>query len=74
MLEVFKFYISLISKLVSELWGKVEITKNVNYLSLFMASIVLVTFISILKLSLVSNGINTYRQYKASRDKKDRKR
>lgn len=71
MLEVFKFYISLISKLITELWGKVEITKNVNYLSLFMASIVLVTFISILKLSIVSNGINTYRQYKASRDKKD---
>lgn len=71
MLEVFKFYISLISRLITELWGKVEITKNVNYLSLFMASIVLVTFISILKLSIVSNGINTYRQYKSSRDKKN---
>mgnify|MGYP004552585949 FL=1 len=73
MLEIFKFYINLISKLIAELWGNFKITDNVNYLSFFIASIVLVVFISILKLSIASNGINTYKQYKASQDKKENK-
>ena len=73
MLEIFKFYINLISKLITELWGKFKITDNVNYLSFFIASIVLVVFISILKLSIASNGINIYKQYKASQDKKENK-
>lgn len=73
MLEIFKFYINLISKLIAELWGNFKITDNVNYLSFFIASIVLVVFISILKISIASNGINTYKQYKASQDKKENK-
>ena len=73
MLDVIKFYFDLIGNLMSEIWGNFQLTSNVNYLQFFIAVILLLTFISVLKFGFGSNGISEFKQYSRNRELREAK-
>ena len=75
MLDVIKFYFELIGNLMSQIWGNFQLTSNVNYLQFFMAVIIIISFIAVLRFGFGSNGISEFKQYsrnKAEREAKHR--
>lgn len=77
MLDVIKFYFELIGNLMSQIWGNFQLTPKVNYLQFFMAVIIIISFIAVLRFGFGSNGISEFKQYsrnKAEREAKHRYR
>ena len=73
MLDVVKFYFDLIGQLMSEIWGNFHLTSNVSYLEFFIAVILIITFISILKFGFGSNGISEFKQYSREKELREAK-
>lgn len=75
MLDVIKFYFDLIGNLMSQIWGNFQLTSNVNYLQFFIAVVIIISFIAVLRFGFGSNGISEFKQYsrnKAEREAKHR--
>lgn len=75
MIEVIEFYFDLIGNLMSEIWGSFQITEDVNFLQFFIAVIIIISFIAVLRFGFGSNGISEFKQYarnKAEREAKHR--
>ena len=70
MLDVIKFYFDLIGNLMSQIWGNFQLTSNVNYLQFFIAVVIIISFIAVLRFGFGSNGISEFKQY--SRNKSER--
>lgn len=69
MLEIFKFYVVTIKDMLERLWGGFQLTDNVNYLQFFVASWLVIVFISLLRFRVSSGGFEAFKQY--SRDRKE---
>ncbi|HIS38809.1 MAG TPA: hypothetical protein IAB45_04785 [Candidatus Onthousia faecavium] len=69
MLDVIKFYFDLIGELISQLWGNFQLTENVNFLQFFVAIIIILTFISVLRFGFGSNGISEFKQFSRNKEK-----
>lgn len=67
MLDVIKFYFELIGNLISEIWGNFHISDNVSYLQFFIAIIIIISFIALLRFGFGSNGISEFKQFSNSR-------
>ena len=70
MIEIIKFYFELIGNLMTNIWGKIQLTSNVNYLQFFIAIIVIISFISLLRFGFGNNGISEFKQFSRSRENK----
>lgn len=69
LLDVIKFYFDLIGELISQLWGNFQLTENVNFLQFFVAIIIILTFISVLRFGFGSNGISEFKQFSRNKEK-----
>ena len=69
MLDVIKFYFDLIGDLISQLWGNFQLTENVNFLQFFVAIIIILSFISVLRFGFGSNGISEFKQFSRNKEK-----
>ncbi len=70
MLEIFKFYADLIGQLLSKIWGSFQITDKVNYLQFFVAILIVITFIKLLKFQFEDHGINAIKRYHRNQNSK----
>lgn len=73
MLDVIKFYFELIGSLMSQIWGNFHITSNVNYLQFFIAVVIIISFIALLRFGFGSNGISEFKQYSRNKELKEAK-
>ena len=73
MLDVIKFYFDLIAKLMSDIWGSFQITENVNFLQFFIAIIIIISFIAVLRFGFGSNGISEFKQYSRNKELREAK-
>lgn len=73
MLDVIKFYFDLIGKLMSDIWGSFQITENVNFLQFFIAIIIIISFIAVLRFGFGSNGISEFKQYSRNKELRESK-
>ena len=69
LLDVIKFYFDLIGDLISKLWGNFQLTENVNFLQFFVAIIIILSFISVLRFGFGSNGISEFKQFSRNKEK-----
>ena len=69
LLDVIKFYFDLIGDLISQLWGNFQLTENVNFLQFFVAIIIILSFISVLRFGFGSNGISEFKQFSRNNEK-----
>ena len=69
LLDVIKFYFDLIGDLISQLWGNFQLTENVNFLQFFVAIIIILSFISVLRFGFGSNGISEFKQFSRNKEK-----
>lgn len=73
MLDVIKFYFDLIGKLMSDIWGSFHITENVTFLQFFIAVIIIISFIAVLRFGFGSNGISEFKQYSRNKELREAK-
>ena len=73
MLDVIKFYFDLIGKLMSDIWGSFQITENVNFLQFFIAVVIIISFIAVLRFGFGSNGISEFKQYSRNKELREAK-
>ena len=73
MLDVIKFYFDLIGKLMSDIWGSFQITENVNFLQFFIAIIIIISFIAVLRFGFGSNAISEFKQYSRNKELREAK-
>ncbi len=73
MLDVIKFYFNLIGNLMSEIWGNFKITEDVSFLQFFIAVIIIISFIALLRFGFGSNGISEFKQYSRIKSERDAK-
>lgn len=69
MLDVIKFYFNLVGNLMSQIWGNFHLTENVSFLHFFIAVIIIISFISVLRFGFGSNGISEFKQFSRNREK-----
>lgn len=73
MLDVIKFYFDLIGKLMSDIWGSFQITENVTFLQFFIAVVIIISFIAVLRFGFGSNGISEFKQYSRNKELREAK-
>ena len=69
LLDVIKFYFNLVGNLMSQIWGNFHLTENVSFLHFFIAVIIIISAISLLRFGFGSNGISEFKQFSRNREK-----
>lgn len=63
MIDVIKFYFSLVGELMSKIWGSFNLTANVTYLHFYIGCMLIIVLVTLFRFEDFINGINGIKDY-----------